>query len=687
MMRSLYSAVAGLKNHQTKMDVIGNNISNVNTVAFKSSSVTFSDIIYQTISGASGANANLGGVNAKQIGLGMSTAATSMAITNSGSAQTTGKPFDLRITDAGNTTNFFIVNNGTENVYTRDGCFYIDGAGTLCMDSTGYRVMGWAVNEETGEITQGELVPMTVMETKNLTSAPEATEAAYAAGIIDKDTPDLNSTAGYTMELSVYDDRGYPYSCRFTVKNYGDNDDGQYTIRLSQILDQNGVDVLANAKTRGVSLSQVFGTDRAASPLTLNSGIPYQTEDTLTNESFLTDKDDIKYTPVTSTDVSIFTGIDLVGKFEVISEGKTYYFSSDGTLYDNNATLCTTKTWGDFVNLPVTLTAAPATSLTGSGTGIKVGLDGNFQITQKTAGADNSALKSGWYFVDKDSAVYPVKYGFGTNRKSYPDPSPTTLPDGESWAGYFINPTSNSLYMVTNTGRTYALNDAGTAYTESSTTLDLMIKDFDTDTTSMEISGKELTASYTDSALTFSTADGTLTGIGEDSSTAYLVLSALGDNFKNVVMDFSELKNVNNGKKSTANFDTGVSSTDTTGMGKKLGNLTGVAVQNDGRLFGSYDNGNTVLLGQIASAHFANASGLQKIGESCYNTTLNSGEAVISDISSDGSSMTSGEIEMSNVDLSAEFTDMITTQRGFQANSRVITTSDTLLEELINLKR
>ena len=81
------------------------------------------------------------------------------------------------------------------------------------------------------------------------------------------------------------------------------------------------------------------------------------------------------------------------------------------------------------------------------------------------------------------------------------------------------------------------------------------------------------------------------------------------------------------------------------------------------------------------------ASGLQKIGESCYNTTLNSGEAKIVDISADGSGMTSGEIEMSNVDLSAEFTDMITTQRGFQANSRIITVSDTMLEELTNLKR
>ena len=95
------------------------------------------------------------------------------------------------------------------------------------------------------------------------------------------------------------------------------------------------------------------------------------------------------------------------------------------------------------------------------------------------------------------------------------------------------------------------------------------------------------------------------------------------------------------------------------------------------------------MLGQIAVAVFANPAGLEKVGENCYQTTLNSGEfdGIGQDISADGGKMTSGVLEMSNVDLSTEFTEMITTQRGFQANSRIITTSDTLLEELINLKR
>ena len=121
------------------------------------------------------------------------------------------------------------------------------------------------------------------------------------------------------------------------------------------------------------------------------------------------------------------------------------------------------------------------------------------------------------------------------------------------------------------------------------------------------------------------------------------------------------------------------------GKGKALGALTGITVSDDGKIYGSYDNGNTVLLCQIAVAQFANASGLEKIGDNCYQSTLNSGE--FDGIGADGGSISSGELEMSNVDLSSQFTDMIVTQRGFQANSRVITTSDTLLEELINLKR
>ena len=125
------------------------------------------------------------------------------------------------------------------------------------------------------------------------------------------------------------------------------------------------------------------------------------------------------------------------------------------------------------------------------------------------------------------------------------------------------------------------------------------------------------------------------------------------------------------------------------GAGRRLGDMIGVTIQNNGMIYATYDNGMTKLVGQIATAEFANASGLEKKGDNLYAETLNSGDfdGIGVDVTASGGYMSTGQLEMSNVDLSAEFTEMITTQRGFQANSRIITVSDTMLEELTNLKR
>ncbi|MCR5388578.1 MAG: flagellar hook-basal body complex protein, partial [Lachnospiraceae bacterium] len=192
--------------------------------------------------------------------------------------------------------------------------------------------------------------------------------------------------------------------------------------------------------------------------------------------------------------------------------------------------------------------------------------------------------------------------------------------------------------------------------------------------------------------LQFDTAKGTLQNIGGGTNTTQTLnlsqLSSCGyDGFSDVTIDFSGLLNYNNSGSSTAAMDGG--DLDGLGKGKKLGNLTGLTVDTSGKIYGSYNNGNTVLLGQIAVAQFSNAAGLEATGDNCFRTTLNSGDfdGIGVEISADGSSISTGQLEMSNVDLSTEFTTMISTQRGFQANSRVITTTDSMLEELINLKR
>ena len=264
MMRSMYSAVSGLKTHQTRMDVIGNNIANVNTVAFKSSSVTFSDILYQTTSNASGANATTGtgGVNAKQIGLGTTAAATKVSITSAGASETTGNPFDIRLTDK-NSTNFFIVNNGSENVFTRSGSFYVDGSGNLCMSSTGYTVMGWQVDETTGEIRKDTVSALRIMQEKNLTSAPEATTQATIAGVLDENDTDVKNDAGRVMNLNFYDNLGYQYTAKFAIKSTGT--DGKYTVELTSVLDSNNQNI--TAKLTKKQMAQLFGNYQADATL------------------------------------------------------------------------------------------------------------------------------------------------------------------------------------------------------------------------------------------------------------------------------------------------------------------------------------------------------------------------------------------------------------------------------------
>ncbi len=453
MMRSLYSGVAGLKTHQTRMDVIGNNIANVNTTAYKSQSMTFSDLMYQTTQAASGANptTGVGGTNARQIGLGAKTSAIKTAITTQGASQTTNDPFDIMITG----DSFFIVNNGQNNYFTRDGSFYVDGAGNLAMTSTGYNVMGWQVDpNDASAIKQDTVSALRVMTTENMTYPPEATKSARISGIIDKNDTNVNATAGKIMNLEFYDNQGYKYTAKLSV--HSTKTDGQFTVKLDDILDSKGKTVLA---------------DKSKASLQQNNA-------------------DVK---------------DPVLEFDLKN--------------------------GSFKNVG-------------------------------TAGAQTAASTLTLHF---DTGTFP---------------------------------------------------------------------------------------SFTD-----------------------------------ITIDFSKCSNLNNNGSSTVSPIRGDAKGN--GAGRKVGEMSGIEIQKDGMIYANYDNGCSRLLGQIAVATFANASGLAKEGDNLYSATQNSGDfdGIGTDITTGGGYMNTGVLEMSNVDLSSEFTEMITTQRGFQANSRIITVSDTLLEELTNLKR
>lgn len=455
MMRSLYSGVAGLKTHQTRMDVIGNNIANVNTTAYKSQSMTFSDLMYQTTQAASGANptTGVGGTNARQIGLGAKTSAIKTAITTQGASQTTNDPFDIMITG----DSFFIVNNGQNNYFTRDGSFYVDGAGNLAMTSTGYNVMGWKVDpNDASAIKQDTVSALRVMTTENMTYPPEATKSARISGIIDKNDTNVNAAAGKIMNLEFYDNQGYKYTAKLSV--HSTTTDGSFTVQLDDILDSKGKSVI---KT----------------------------------------KDSDAY----------------------LSQGNTKYDGTTSAALEFNTS------------------------------------NGSFKNVGKTGGTESTLT------LHFDTGTFP---------------------------------------------------------------------------------------SFTD-----------------------------------ITIDFSKCSNLNNNGSSTVSPIRGDAKGN--GAGRKVGEMSGIEIQKDGMIYANYDNGCSRLLGQIAVATFANASGLAKEGDNLYSATQNSGDfdGIGTDITTGGGYMNTGVLEMSNVDLSSEFTEMITTQRGFQANSRIITVSDTLLEELTNLKR
>jgi len=168
--------------------------------------------------------------------------------------------------------------------------------------------------------------------------------------------------------------------------------------------------------------------------------------------------------------------------------------------------------------------------------------------------------------------------------------------------------------------------------------------------------------------------DGTYQGV--DNNT--ISFEPVGSDQVNITLDFSKLTQYG------SDHDAAVESQD----GYKSGVLDSYTIDQNGNIIGVFSNGVTRILGQIALARFANPAGLLKEGNSLYSITSNSGSPLVGTANSGGfGSIKPGSLEMSNVDLSTEFTDMIITQRGFQANSRVITASDEMLQELVNLKR
>ena len=694
MMRSLFSGVAGLKTHQTRMDVIGNNIANVNTTAYKSQSMVFNDLLYQTTQAASGANANTGrgGINPRQIGLGAKTGAISTAITSQGSAQSTNNPWDVMIEG----DSFFIVSNGSQNFFTRDGSFTVDGAGNLVMSSTGFTVMGWQVDPETGEIRSDVVTALRVMHPDNLTAPPEATSLAYMSGILDKTDTDINSTRGAVRTLKIFDAQGYEYTALFSVHATGDED--RFRVQLDDIQDSTGLSLVKKYGLSSIDEIATFGNTtptETTSKFGMADGVEFDVGDSSATPAVpphftLSKAMEEMLTGYSANSLVVAAGnsvrVTKIGTTDIPdTDTKKYPVKADDDVtVTGNVTLTRSMLEASPYNLIYVdgdgADAGWYTKNADGGVGQKINVTGDEPLWSTILGSKFTGvtIPNDGVTLDGENVIVNFSAVFKAEQDSEYDAGKKTF-------GITLNVPDDNAEILK---QVYRLQDGdGKTYK-----IDYIAPDGSAQIVTSELNKGNM--------LVFDHDSGRFSYIGnQGSNTAWLNFNPSASSlsgqiidlsqFGNIEIDFASITNFGNGGKSTLEMTNGSKENSALGSGRKVGDLIGIEIGQDGKITASYDNGLTKLLGQIAVAEFANPSGLAKAGNNLYSATQNSGEfdGVGSDITANGGKMESGVLEMSNVDLSSEFTTMITTQRGFQANSRIITVSDTLLEELVNLKR
>lgn len=553
MVRSLFSGVSGLKAHQTRLDVIGNNIANVNTYGFKSSRATFRDMYYQNIRGASAGTANRGGINPAAVGYGSSISSVDLLMTQSAMTPT-GNPLDVCITGEG----FLQVQDADGNIfYTKAGMLDIDANGNL-IDSNGYFVLGTS-GDPTGKAPGTSKIQFTIPPV-------DPSVATYEGEINGRKI--TVTTSNQTREGNV----------NLTFATATDLPLGK---RAEAVKDGSSINVRINANEEFTSLAD-FNKAVNDAITEANGGTPHP-----------------------------------AGNFEIKMEPDPF---ADGSLKGED--------------------------LTGSNFGYDKG-----SVTMEKGLYGGFAIKEvGNHFS-----------GDGVGAVNYKLIHTAAAGDQE---GYFT-------FEATVGGKTYTrkilesqMNASGSA---------VLVQDPSTD------DEDSITISYPSLS--------SLVNIADDPKdiTAGLTFNTY---------EGSGVTFTGDAVASTPSNDVGLASTSlkleggTEGGPQTIKDLSSISIGSDGTIVAMHSVHGRMTIGRIDLANFDNPQGLEQSGNSYFAATDNSGKPSYTVAGENGTgALKNSALEMSNVDLSQEFTDMITTQRGFQANSRIITVSDTMLEELINLKR
>ena len=678
MMRSLFSGVSGLKNHQTRMDVIGNNISNVNTTGFKSSRVNFTDMLSQTLTGASAPQENQGGTNPKQIGLGSSVSAIDLLFTN-GSVQSTGKNTDLCLSGNG----LFVVSSdakGTNKYYTRNGAFEFDAKGNYVQSGNGMYVLGWMATDDGELVTTGDTTSIIIPAGKSMESAASET-STYANNL--NGTPEgyeiTNLTIHYadgTSDTTTYYEpanvgtialtftSGEKVSLDSTATYTFSTDDTNaallgktlYTSKIQSVTatdvgvkaDPPTTDGIVTLTTKiGEGVNSINGSNTFV--VSVSSGTYSIGEDKFTLSGLIAtvtangeNSVDIKLEDGTVVNVPKPTDFSY-------SPGDTFTAKLDITAINANKDAKVTTVNGSTATLPAALSV---TSTEDKYKRVVTENDGTITTVTRTSTPTYGGKEVSSVQINTPEGTLNGLIGQSyTNGGIFYPSVVTTVTVYDSLGGSHDIP-----ILFTKTGENkWALSLVGGVNSYSFT----------------ESDGTSTTVSLASSDLVFTTS-----GAYKDGSGTLSFSYGNGAEDQNVSLNLSSLTQYIGSSTINAATD-----------GHAAGNLSSVSIDTSGIITGTYTNGVKRQEAQVAVAQFNNSSGLTKTGDSLYQESTNSGIANIKTAADLGVSLTPSALEMSNVDVANEFTDMIITQRGFQGNSKIITVSDEMLETLINMKR
>ena len=680
MMRSMFSGVSGLKGHQTRMDVIGNNIANVNTTGFKSSRVTFADMISQNLSGASAPSGTIGGVNPKQVGLGMNVASTDLIYTN-GSVQQTGKNTDVAISRG---DGLFVVKRGNQQFYTRNGAFGFDAEGNLTIPSTGLYVQGYMANNGVLNVAGDNTTKIQIPAGKSMEATTTAT-ASY--------TKNLNATTpGYEVANVLV---RYADGTSATVNSYTANEVGKLVLTMDNgkkiYLDSSAPAQTAGAAPTGTLYSSTISNVTASATGHVDATLEMDTN----NPSSPKEINGSSSTVITRTGAtSLTSGTYAFGDVFNISGKITNVVSSppsDVTLtLDANNTITPGTPVTIKVPNPTSFTYAVGDTYTGQ---LKVtSLTPQAGATVTTADGNSAKLSAALPAITSASTPYSHTGSAADGTIKSITRESTYQHGGKKVSSVVLNTKSGSSIdgLV---GKSYARND--TFYPSVTTTItvyDSLGAKHDVPVVYTKISNNKWQLSLGSGGDTFNIteADGTVTTVALtktdlnfDSAGAYVSGSAsLNLTYTNGAAPQQVAMNL----AAITQFS-GTTTIAATSDGNAAGTLASVDIDSSGVITGTYTNGVRQKEAQIAMAQFNNPSGLTKMGGNLYQESNNSGTRTISGAADIGTELTTSALEMSNVDIADQFSDMIITQRGFQSNSKIITVSDEMLETLINMKR